>query len=226
MAELREISGNELIEQAKAGPIDPDNLKQYGSKRFVPISPADRLYLTALGHGNDVRFARLFRDAWSHIPQEDRDPMTGYWRPLERIPGLLGISITLENLRAMRSRKENGVCELDGALLKFYAPVVDLMPPRHVRALVAHELAHVLQAANESLVNSEGLHCITNEDMMDMAARSRVSFEDMKAKVLHQLDPVEHDADKIAKRWGFSVRGMDLWLEKNMDWDKLPDPVY
>jgi hypothetical protein len=226
MAELREITGRELLEQAKAGPIDLGDLKEYGSKRFVPISPSDRLYLTVLGHGEDVRFARIFRDAWSHIPEEHRDRMAGYWRSIERIPGLLGISITLENLRSMRSRKENAVCEPDGTLLKFYAPVVDLMPPRHVRALVAHELAHVLQATNETLVTSERPNCITDEDISDMAANSGVSFEEMKARVLHQFDPVERDADKIAGRWGFSVRGMDRWLEKNIDWAKLPDPAY
>lgn len=226
MNELREMTGRELLEQAKAGPIDLGNMRLYGSQRFVPISPADRLYLTALGHGNDVRFARLFRDAWSQIPEEHRDRMTGYWRPIERIPGSLGISITLENLRAMRSRKENAICAPDGTLLKFYAPVVDLMPPRHIQALIAHELAHVLQATNGSLVPSERPHGITDEDISDMAANSGVSFEEMKARVLHQLNPVERDADKIARRWGFSVRRMDRWLEKNMDWDKLPDPAY
>jgi hypothetical protein len=63
MSELREITGRELLEQAQVGSVGPDILKVYGSKRFVPISPPDRLYLTVRRHGNDMRFAGLFRDA-------------------------------------------------------------------------------------------------------------------------------------------------------------------
>jgi hypothetical protein len=152
--------------------------------------------------------------------------MIGHWRPLEHIPGLLGISITLENLGTMRSRKENAVCALDGALLTFYAPVVDIMPPRHVRALVAHELAHVLQASDGVLKASERPSWLSDEFISGMAANSGTSFEDMKVRAIHEFDQVEQDANTIAKRWGFDIPGMNEWLEKNIDWAKLPDPVY
>jgi hypothetical protein len=44
-----------------------------------PISPAAKLYLTPLAHGNDARFARLCAETWSRIPQAYRWPLTRHW---------------------------------------------------------------------------------------------------------------------------------------------------
>ncbi len=65
--EQTEITGNELIKQAQPGSFDSGIRHFFGSMRFMPISPQDHLYLTVHGHGDDARFACIFRDAWFKI---------------------------------------------------------------------------------------------------------------------------------------------------------------
>ena len=108
----------------------------------------------------------------------------------------------------------------------FYSPVVDRMPPKHVAGLLGHELAHVFQASKRTLTATEKPEWMSDEFIAGLAAECGRSIEDMERKLRHLCDPVEHDADSIAKRWGFNVKAMSRWHQKNIDWDELPEPVY
>ena len=220
------MTGNVLIYLAKPDLLDSTLRDFFGDQRFVPICPDDRLYLSVRGHGDDARFAGIFRDAWLNIPLEDRMQIIEYWRPHERIPGVLGIRIMMENLSSMRSREITAVCELLGTSLNFYSPVVDRLLPKHVAVLVAHELAHVYQATNQTFTASQRPEWMDDEFVSRMASDCGKSMEEMEMKLLHLFNPVEHDADKITKHWGFNFKAMNRWLDKHIDWNDLPKPVY
>jgi hypothetical protein len=224
MSQIQEVTGKELFDQGRFNSSDPVLRDWFGAVRFLPISPDDRLYLTVQGHGDDARFAGIFRDTWFKIPVEDRMQMTDYWRRSPLIPGVLGI--IMENLSTLRYRKTTAVCELLGTSLKFYAPVVDRMPPQHVGAVVAHELAHVFQATQGTLTAPERPPGLTDGLIAGLARDWGITFEEAERKLLYQSSPVEHDADASAERWGFKVRAMRRWVQKHIDWDDLPEPVF
>ena len=71
-----------LIYLAKPDLLDSTLRDFFGDQRFVPICPDDRLYLSVRGHGDDARFAGIFRDAWLNIPLEDRMQIIEYSRPI------------------------------------------------------------------------------------------------------------------------------------------------
>jgi hypothetical protein len=48
--------------------------------RPIPIQPSAGLWLLARGHGDDARFARLFRTAWLRVPPGCRRRMVAHWR--------------------------------------------------------------------------------------------------------------------------------------------------
>jgi hypothetical protein len=226
MSRIREVTANELIDLVRPDSLDAGRREFYGPLRLLPISPEDRLYLNVWGHGDDARFAGIFRDTWFKIPVEDRMQLIDYWKPWERIPGVLGISIKMENLSTLRSQKTTAVCELLGTALNFYSPVVDRMPPKHVAALVAHELAHVFQATRGTLTAPERPAEITDKLISELATAWGTTFVEAERKLLYQSSPVESDADAIAERWGFKVRAMRRWLDRHVDWEDLPKPAF
>jgi hypothetical protein len=75
-----------------------------------------------------------------------------------------------------------------GHSLKFCAPFVRALPDPVVQDLVAHELAHVYQAAC-------GMELISDPTVM--------------ASVM-----LEWEADELVLDWGFDVYALDEWLER------------
>ena len=61
----------------------------------------------------------------------------------------------LEAFCEMRRNACPAVCESSGRVLRFYSPVIAIMPMHHVKALIAHELAHVLQASRGQPIRTE-----------------------------------------------------------------------
>jgi hypothetical protein len=95
--------------------------------------------------------------------------------------------------RAIRQPKDMAACGRKGHSLYFYAPIVDVMPTRHVEELVAHELAHaVLCAKGERLPTERTQH--------------------------RCFDPSESMADEIMELWGFDPDAVDVWVQQNWNW--------
>jgi len=227
MINAKKVTGNELADRANPDTLDPSTRMGLSKRCYFEIAPEDRLYLTEEGHGDDARFAGIFRDAWFKIPEKDRNQMTDYWRPHEWIPGVQAVRIFLENSDAMRSPPRIAYCEGSGLRLAlyFYSPVVDLMPPKHVAALIAHELAHVFQASNGTLDATPRPEFMTDEYISGLAGDCRKPVEEIERKLRHMCDPAEHEADRIAKRWGFNTPAMCRWVSRHIKWDELPEPV-
>lgn len=225
MAEDRIVTGHELLEEVGRGTLTPEdeaNLRAfYGTKRFRPIQVESRLYLDVLGHGGEQRFIARFLDVWTVIPAEERASILDHWRRWERIPGALGIPIRLEARSSMGWSKMSGVCEGPGMALGFFAPVVDRLPDKHVAALVAHELAHVLQAARGTLTTPACPDWLNDQVAESLASEYGQTADEVRARWTYQLDPKERDADAIAKRWGFNAPAMSRWIGKHIDWAGL-----
>lgn len=220
MSQAIAIGGAELMKRSEGAPIAPRLGEYLASKRFVPIVEEDRLYLEALEQGDDARFAALFRGVWTQIPARDRERMLEFWGPHERIPGILGVPIVLEFCETPRTGGLAGICEPLGNALTFFAPVVDRMPPPHVEALIAHALAHVLQASDRTVPGAWRSEWL---DGRVLAGIDDGTVEAMMNALMRASDPIEYEADRLAKRWGFDTLAMNRWLFRNLRREDLPE---
>jgi|GEM_PF-7129129 len=224
------VTGQVLLERSQPGRFDPETERLYsefyGRTVLYPIHPESRLYLDAFGHGDDIRFADICRRVWESIPHGDRILMIRHWQNWERIPGVLGVSIRLENLSSLFRRGISAVCEGPGTALVFYAPVVDQLPEKHVAALIAHELAHVFQASIGTLTVAGVPEWLTEELASGLASDIGCSVEKVRVKFTYLGDPNERDADRIAKRWGYNAPAMSRWISRKIRWEELPPSVY
>lgn len=225
MPEVHMVSGHELLDRVTPGTLSTDHEADlrgfYAMKRFRPIEVESRLYLDVRGHGNEARFVARFLDVWTAIPSGDRASILEHWREHERIPGVLGIPISLENRSDMLQSQMSGVCEGPGTALVFFAPVVDRLPEQHAAALVAHELAHVLQASLGTLTVASCPEWLTDEMADSLAGDYGMTADLVKAKWTNEVDQNEPQADAIAVRWGFDAPAMTSWIESHIDWQDL-----
>jgi hypothetical protein len=230
MAKNPLVTVQELLDRSQTARFDPETealyAQSYGRFKLYPIDAGSRLYLDALGHGDDARFAEIFRRVWESIPTGDRIVMIRHWQTWERIPGVLGVRIRLENLSSMLWRRMSGVCEGPGTALVFYAPVVDRLPKHHAAALIAHELAHMFQASTGTLTVPDAPEWLTDELAQSFAADFGCSVDEVRAKFTYIHDPNERDADKITKRWGYNAPAMSRWISRKICWEELPPPIY
>lgn len=167
--------------------------------KLIPIIPRSGLYLCGHGHGDDRRFARLFRETWVSLPLTARRRMLKHWREDER-RGMRGFWCmgptqaypTIQLLFSWFRTESDLYAALDlmpeeepqpfaqvfggGHTLRFLAAAVDRMPDDVVRRLIAHELAHVHQFASGGL----GADC-------------------------------EDDAERLAGAWGYSDQPIREW---------------
>jgi len=180
-----------------------------GFPTYLTICDTSRLFLPALGEGNDARFAEIFRQTWQRIPLRCRRRMVKHWRDADPIhlQGLWSPTVQLVNDwrlsdRVCRTARDMGVCGRIGHSLYFYAPIVDAMPPNIVQDLIAHELAHCY------------LYAIGDEETMAGSDRT----------VHRWLDNVEIYADEAMEVWGFSADSIDEW-EKDNKWVWDSDPL-
>jgi hypothetical protein len=172
-----------------------------------PIAPNCGLYLHSHGHGNEVRFCRLFGQVWNSLPPEDRDALIDHWDQWDRDDeGHLSVSIALENLSMLRGMEAVGNCALIGHELKFYARVIDMMHDDLVTYVIAHELAHVLQVSR--------------------GQRLRPDPHPLGEAIAYLLSPIEREADAIALAWGFDGSKLNRWLHENVRWHDLPQDPY
>src|SRR5258706_1081889 len=130
------IAGDELVR--RCGVLEnKELLSRFSRRKYYPIAPKDLLYLCDFGDGNAARFARAFTRTWNRVPEGDRVRLTQYWKGLDTLPGVLGIQICMEANSKFRRKGLLAVCEASGLELKFYSHVIDLIPERHLPALIA-----------------------------------------------------------------------------------------
>ena len=165
------------------------------------------LFLLQRGFGNDERFRQLFRTAWRRIPFAYRRLMVKHWRcdddPDSGIAWSPNIQLLVEwgdaegwgaqrkdgKIWCMQQRTdEYAIMSTRGHRLFFYAPSIDAMPDSIVQDIIAHELAHVCQAAEGD---------------------ERVPVEELRL-----LDPREMDANKIIADWDFDPDSVDVWEDE------------
>ena len=104
---------------------------------------------------DSVRFARAFRSTWKKIPLSWRRRILAHWhRPSRVIGKRKGPRIILRakvfdrgSLKNPRFKNDAtfAMASRSGDFLQFLAPAFDRMPLRIAEAVIAHELAHVVQ---------------------------------------------------------------------------------
>lgn len=159
-------------------------------ERFgIPILPRHGVVVWTPGDDKQaVRFARLFREAWKHLPLYARRRILGHWRD-DDAPRIFGMVysplIHLEDdwdgrKRGRGLRGDLGMVHREGHMIHFWTKIVAAFPDELVRDLIAHELAHVHQFA------------------------CGWDFDDSYER--------EEEADRRGELWGFSSTAMDEWM--------------
>jgi hypothetical protein len=151
--------------------------------------------------GDGPRFARLFLATWRRLRLSTRRRLLGYWRDGEfswRF-GHVG-EVLLIPAADYREGDDKTSAETYhfGYRYLFRADHVDAMPEDIVQDLVAHELAHGIQAA-------AGIRCIRQHD--DGSA----DFIDRNGVFWGGLFELELDADDTMRDWGFDPESIDRW---------------
>lgn len=122
----------------------------------VPIHPRAGIFLKTELPGTGQRFASIFRSTWNALPLWARRRILRHWRePSEQ--GVDVLNLTIELISDVPDEDGPGIatcCNL-GHYLEFYEPLVDRMPDECVTALIAHELAHVLQYADDAMTRDK-----------------------------------------------------------------------
>jgi hypothetical protein len=128
--------------------------------RVIPISPKDGLYLEDFSDiGSGGRFAKLFTDVWRRFPHGDRQNLQDGWqrscperRQFERqhseshvpliqlIPRWKDFGGFPGSTMGANRTFQFGSVTPPGYLLRFFAPLCDLMPPAIATTAIAHEL--------------------------------------------------------------------------------------
>jgi len=139
--------------------VAPERTGTVGSY-FVPLVPRAgfRLFVwaveTTITRSEVDRFVRLFREVWTLVPARDRRALLRYWGKFRAevrstappgkhfIPPMPFIELC-ENKWGRGEGRTRGATNHDGTLLTF---VAERLPRRDagVRAIIAHELGHVL----------------------------------------------------------------------------------
>lgn len=149
--------------------------------------------------GNGDRFVRLFRETVARIPECDSQVIDAHWFCSEPI-------ICLETTEVVQRDhdKTRGIAIVDqsGHRLRFSGPALDAIPDSLGCAAIAHELAHIMVFAADSLYKlppfEEGLY--------------RESLHD-SGRLLYLL---EWFADDRARAWGFDMMKLREWVNDYM----------
>ena len=165
----------------------------------------------AMAYGDNVepqRFVRLFRGTWRQLPLAARRRICKAWResPLfGAVARWAAVEIrdvvpTPNNIEHGNSpgRRTGGAAVLDSysMQLTFWTPRLYALPDEHARALLAHELAHVVLFA-------------------DPANRERYRTEQV-AGLRYKRQKCEAEANALATEWGFDTAAQSRWERKNV----------
>jgi hypothetical protein len=122
----------------------------------IPIDRTANLYLTPRGHGDEVRFSRLFSDTWKALPARVRDRLARYWilRPplVQLLYGWRADGSAIEPPTTERTfsvttpaghwrQTTTAGCWGRGTVLLFRCGAVDAMSDEMVRGVICHDWA-------------------------------------------------------------------------------------
>ena len=136
--------------------------------------------------GDGPRFAHLFRETWRLLPLYARLRILCLWRnSADALAHTILRSPNIELLSDWSGRKGRGLrgclaaVSNHGHQLRFLSRAMDRLPASIVRDVVAHELAHVYQAA-------------VGADWS-----------------VHEVLESEMEADELVTDWGFDAKSVD-----------------
>jgi hypothetical protein len=123
----------------------------------IPIREESELFLVRHGHGNDERFATVFRAMWERIPKETRAILERFWWSdgHRRCTTFWGPEIELLNDWEGREKYSAATVLIDKERIKFrmkfFSAFFAAIPDDIAQIWIAHEMAHVYQFATDSL---------------------------------------------------------------------------
>ncbi|MBC8255050.1 MAG: hypothetical protein H8E35_13635 [Ardenticatenia bacterium] len=158
---------------------------------YIPILPRHKVRLFCV-HGDGRRFARLFRQAWSELPLSVRRKLVKHWRESRpRIVGAPealfpwpGVELINDKSDFYRGNSSDALAQYKHQMcsFSFHSAWMDALPDHAVECVVAHELAHAVCFLEAPDRHAAG------------AAFNKRGFSRS-----------EHEADALAKFWGFDV---------------------
>lgn len=146
--------------------------------------------------GDKERFCRLFGETWRQIPSEDREALTDYWcsypdtsRPCytELETGLL---VCLNRGELPAGHGAAAVAYENSHEIAFLGPYMDSVPDHIVKAIIAHELAHI---------------------------RLRIDNPTHLGRSVEERKAAEQDANGLGDDWGFECTSASHWHQAHID---------
>lgn len=171
-------------------------------RRTLSLGDCDVTFIVT--HGDGRRFADLLQRTWGRVPPGPRRLIRSNW--MFAPPGIGGGADVLL-LHGWPSRHERGyaLVDLKGHRLQFHAGSVAEMSDGVVQDLIAHELAHVVQAGFEAVGCHAALRGGPPWDAHDLADVELFYGPDWID------DYCEWHADYQIQQWGFDPRSIDDW---------------
>src|SRR5579862_9753745 len=133
--------------------------------KAIQIAPGIYLLKQTTPHGDESRLAERFRHTWNTLPENVQRKMAEHWSKTNLVrPPNVGSSATLKTtawapMVQVKSewldKNMPGVAAhtgFEGNLIEFSGPILDRLPDRLRDVVIAHELAHVWQFANDTRV--------------------------------------------------------------------------
>jgi hypothetical protein len=148
------------------------------------------------------RFSRLLDEVWCSIPSPAREEIRSLWCDLQ-------IVVLVESSRKLREARVVGDCEDGGSKLRFYGPALGLLSDDDVRAVIAHELAHVLQKSRGQFIGVEA-----PDELRELLG------DELARRAFYADCPSEREADELANSWGFPQEESKRALAV-LRWDEL-----
>ncbi len=166
---------------------------------FIGVMPRSGIYVWA-AQGDGRRFAAIFRATWKSVPLGVRRRLLKYWRDdPEEVRPVFSPNIQLLSNWAERGRYTFAACAMRGHELRFWAPLVDMMPPEIVRVGIAHELGHAYHRV-------AGLALERDDDCMPTG-------------LTWLADAEEKSVEELASAWGFDGAVRDRWVTDH--WEEV-----
>jgi hypothetical protein len=162
--------------------------------KVVRLLPGHDVFLwVVVGDGH--RFARVFRETWSRLPLYARRRLLSYWGGPDPERPIVSPRIEL-NLSSYCDAGCAGFVDRSGHRLQFNSKKVDEMPDEALQAVIAHELALVVQ---------HELHGLREDELW---CHGRRAYEDEDGDWVEEFF-IDQEADEMITEWGFDRESMD-----------------
>lgn len=199
----------------------------------IPICKESELFLVRHGHGDDERFAAIFRAMWDRIPKEARKLLERFWWSdgHRRCTAFWGPEIELLDDWEGRAKFVAATVLVDKQRIKFrmkfWAPFFTAIPDDSAQIWMAHEMAHVYQFATDTLythapyTREEAIVLLEKEFDAPFAQLKKDyqpdEIEVFLEEIKYSHSKVEKEAEQIIKAWGFDPNALETWRKANIE---------